>query len=95
MAIARVQTRGQVTIPQEIREACGIVAGADLFFIDAAPGRFECRVLPPRRSLLEVIDEYAVDGVAPDLDDMQKEIGEEILREQLKDWPQPEIAPRR
>ncbi|MBV9279292.1 MAG: AbrB/MazE/SpoVT family DNA-binding domain-containing protein [Chloroflexi bacterium] len=85
MAIARVQTRGQVTIPREVRDACGIVPGADLLFATVAPGRFECRVLPPRRSLLELVDEYAVDGVAPDLDSLRQDIAEDIVREQMTD----------
>ena len=45
------------------------------------------RTLPPRRTLLEAAEEHAVDGVAPDLDELRKEIGEEILREQLGDSP--------
>ena len=46
MNIARVQPHGQVTIPQEVREACGVTPGTDLHFVKTGPGRFECRVLP-------------------------------------------------
>ncbi len=78
MNIARVQTRGQVTIPQEVREACGVTPGADLFFVKTGPGRFECRVLPAPRTLVEVTRQYAMDGTAPDLAGLREEMGAEL-----------------
>ena len=81
MSVARVQPRGQVTVPQEIREACGIVPGTDLLFLPTGPGRFECRVLPPRRSLLELMDRYALEGAAPDIEQLREEMGAELARE--------------
>ena len=78
MNIARVQTRGQVTIPQEVREACGVTPGTDLFFVKTGPGRFECRVLPARRTLVEVTGQYAMECSAPDLTGPREEMGAEL-----------------
>lgn len=87
MNIARVQTRGQVTVPQEIREACGVVPGADLLFVQRGPDSFECRVLPARRTLAEVTARYAADGVAPDLSRLREEMGAALACERLPDQP--------
>ncbi len=38
----------------------------------------------PRRSLLEVIDHFAMDGTAPDLARLREEIGEALAREYLE-----------
>lgn len=78
MNIARVQPHGQVTIPQEVREACGVTPGTDLYFVKTGPGGFECRVLPARRTLVEVTRQYAMDGTAPDLVGLREEMGAEL-----------------
>ena len=85
MNIARIQARGQVTIPQEIREACGAAPGADLLFIETGPDTFECRVLPARRTLAEVTARYAADGVAPDLARLSEEMGADLACDRLPD----------
>ncbi len=78
MKIARVRLRGQVTIPREVREACGVTPGTDLFFVKTGPGRFECRVLPAPRRLVEVTRQYAMDGAVPDLAGLREEMGAEL-----------------
>ncbi len=78
MNIARVQAQGQVTISQEVREACGMAPGTDLFFVKIGPGRFECWVLPALRTLIEVTRQYAMEGTAPDLAGLREEIGTEL-----------------
>jgi bifunctional DNA-binding transcriptional regulator/antitoxin component of YhaV-PrlF toxin-antitoxin module len=83
MSIARVQSRGQVTVPQEIREACGVVPGTDLFFTKTGPARFECQVLPPRHSVAEITARYAMDGPAPDLARVREEMGEAVTEARL------------
>jgi AbrB family looped-hinge helix DNA binding protein len=83
MSVARVQARGQVTVPQEIREACGIVPGTDLLFIKTGPDRFECQVLPARRSIAEIIATYAMDGSAPNLDRLREEMGTAMAKAAL------------
>jgi bifunctional DNA-binding transcriptional regulator/antitoxin component of YhaV-PrlF toxin-antitoxin module len=81
MPVARVQSRGQVTIPREIREACGINDGTDLYFVQTSATGFECQILPSRRPLREVVDQYTVDGIAPALDELREEMGAEMLRD--------------
>jgi antitoxin PrlF len=49
MALARVTTRGQVTIPAEVRKALDIGAGDDLLFEVVEPGEARIRVLKRRR----------------------------------------------
>lgn len=81
MSMARVQTRGQVTVPRDIRETCGIGPGTDLMFVPTGPDRFECRVMPAARSLMELVDAFTVPGVAPDLDELREEMADELARE--------------
>ncbi len=83
MSTARVQARGQVTVPHEIREACGVEPGTDLYFVKTARHTFECRVLPPPRPMLETIERYTVDGVAPDLAQLRDEMGQMMADEQF------------
>jgi bifunctional DNA-binding transcriptional regulator/antitoxin component of YhaV-PrlF toxin-antitoxin module len=64
-AIGRVQARGQVTLPRELREATGIEAGAELVFFPLGPGRFEARVVPARRSVRDLVGTYATDAAGP------------------------------
>lgn len=78
--IAKVQARGQVTVPQEIREACGIEPGSELLFVKTGEYRFECRVLE-RPSLVELTRRYAMPGSAPDLARLREEMGDELARE--------------
>jgi AbrB family looped-hinge helix DNA binding protein len=83
MSIARVQARGQVTVPHDIREACGIEPGTDLMFVQTGPDQFECWVMPPRQSLMELLDKYTVEGVAPDLRQIDEDIADEVARHYL------------
>jgi bifunctional DNA-binding transcriptional regulator/antitoxin component of YhaV-PrlF toxin-antitoxin module len=79
-----------VTIPQPIRDACGIEPGSEIFFTKTAADTFACHVLPARRSILEVMEEYTVDGVAPDLDALREGMGDEITRRYLESPDTPE-----
>ena len=82
--VRRVQSRGQVTIPEQIREQCGIDPGADLLFVPIGPNRFECQRLPIGDSLLEFIDAMSGDGSAPDIDSLRKQMGDEIATRVLR-----------
>jgi AbrB family looped-hinge helix DNA binding protein len=93
MAIARVQPRGQVTIPKRIREACGIEPGSDLIFIQTGPHTFQCYKLPDPRPLLETIERLTVPGTAPDMRELREQIGDDIAREVLGDHFAPEAEP--
>jgi bifunctional DNA-binding transcriptional regulator/antitoxin component of YhaV-PrlF toxin-antitoxin module len=76
MAIVRVGEDGQVAVPQEIREACGIVPGAEVLFFKTGPNTFDCRVVT-RRSLVEFTARHASYEPHPDLDEILEGIGDE------------------
>jgi len=82
-SIARVQARGQVTVPQEIRKACGVEPGRELLFVQTGENRFECQVLL-RTSLVELTRRYAMPGSAPDLKQLREEMGDDFIRPYLK-----------
>ena len=82
--IAKVQARGQVTVPQEIREAYGIEPGSELLFLKTGQNRFECQVLPRSGSLLDFVDRHAIRDQMIDVEklrnDAADEAGEDYLR---------------
>lgn len=41
MATATLTSKGQITIPVEVREALGVDTGDRVEFVEVAPGRFE------------------------------------------------------
>jgi antitoxin PrlF len=41
MATATLTSKGQITIPVEVREALGVDAGDRVEFVEVAPGRYE------------------------------------------------------
>ena len=41
MATATLTTKGQITIPAEIRAALGVEAGDRVEFVEVSPGRYE------------------------------------------------------
>jgi bifunctional DNA-binding transcriptional regulator/antitoxin component of YhaV-PrlF toxin-antitoxin module len=81
-SIARVQARGQVTVPQEIRESCEVVPGCDLVFTQLGKMRFQCLVLP-HRSLTEMLEAHTLPGPAPDLAQLREDFGEELAQRSL------------
>ncbi|HEX5502545.1 MAG TPA: AbrB/MazE/SpoVT family DNA-binding domain-containing protein [Thermomicrobiales bacterium] len=68
MATMQVRKRGQVTLPQVIRDAYRLHDGSELEVIPLDATRFEVRVLTPPGDLLALLDEFADAGPAPDLD---------------------------
>jgi len=49
MAAATVTSKGQITIPIEVRQALGLDAGDRVEFVEVEPGRFE--LMPATRSI--------------------------------------------
>jgi len=79
-SIRKVQSRGQVTIPERIRERCGIEPGTDLLFVPTGPDEFVCHRVR-KGGLLEFIDSISVPGVAPDMDELREGMGDDIWAE--------------
>ena len=67
MTTIQVRQRGQITLPKEIRDAYHLDTGSRLLLIPLDGERFEVRVMPARRSVLELMDLYAQEGEAPDI----------------------------
>ncbi len=76
-SIAKVQARGQVTVPQEIREAYGIEPGSELLFVKTGKDHFECQILPRPGSLLAFIDQHAIHDYVIDVEKLREEAAEE------------------
>jgi bifunctional DNA-binding transcriptional regulator/antitoxin component of YhaV-PrlF toxin-antitoxin module len=93
MSMARVQSRGQVTVPQDVREACGVEPGRDILFVTTGPNSFECWVMPPTLSLEEIFDRFSMEGLAPSIDELREEIGEALVREYERDMATPTSRP--
>jgi AbrB family looped-hinge helix DNA binding protein len=65
MQIGKVQTRGQITLPREVRQKAGIQPGDVVAFEVVAPGRLLLRSIP-RLRLSEALERYRIDGPVDD-----------------------------
>ncbi|MBV8084335.1 MAG: AbrB/MazE/SpoVT family DNA-binding domain-containing protein [Chloroflexi bacterium] len=70
--VRRVQARGQVTIPELIRQRCGIDAGSDLLFVQTGPDTFECQRILAGGSLLDFLNAVSGGGMSPELDTLRQ-----------------------
>jgi antitoxin PrlF len=75
MALARVTTRGQVTIPAEVRKALDIGAGDDSLFEVVEPGEARIRVLK-RRRLLDLYGALPATRPYPGKEEVRTEVGQ-------------------
>ncbi|WP_284620540.1 AbrB/MazE/SpoVT family DNA-binding domain-containing protein [Aquabacterium humicola] len=50
---ARIQTRGRVTLPAEVRRALQVAGGDELVFVETAPGRYEVKAEARGAALLK------------------------------------------
>ncbi len=62
MGFGKVQARGQVTIPEEVRRAANIKAGDTLLFETQGEGRVEAVVVPTHSSLDDLFDRFSMPG---------------------------------
>ena len=74
MALARVQAKGQMTVPQAIREACGIETGTRLVCTQTGPDVFECRVMPKPLSVTELLERFSIPGPGPTQEEIDADI---------------------
>lgn len=68
MATVQVRERGEVTLPQAIRDAYQLDDWSELKIVPIDATRFEVHVLPAPGVLLTLLDEFADEGPAPDLE---------------------------
>jgi AbrB family looped-hinge helix DNA binding protein len=83
MALAKVLSRGQVTLPQEVRQEAGIRPGDILNVYVVGPGELKVEVVP-RLSPAEFFEAYRID-LPLDLDQMRQDweadSAEQVIRE--------------
>lgn len=78
MTTVSIRRDGQLTLPQEIRAAYHLAEGAVLDIVPISDDRFEMRVIAKRSNLLDLLDEFADDGVAPDLVAEREALGDAL-----------------
>ena len=82
MALAKVQARGQVTLPRAIRREAGIRPGDTVFVTATGPNTVELRVLP-RMTLAEALERYQIEEPIDwerDREGMEVQAAEEVIR---------------
>ncbi len=81
MILARMSSKGQVTIPLEVRKALGIAAGDDLMFFDLGNGEFSIR--PRNGSIRDLKGIVPKLDYTPTLEQLDQGISEAIEEEYL------------
>jgi len=74
MSIATVTSKGQVTIPQDVRERLGITVGTRVEFAQRADGVVE--FIPLTGSIMDLKGAVAWDGPPVTIEEMDEAIGE-------------------
>lgn len=82
MGITTLQSRGQLTIPVEIRRACGWEPGDSITFSAKPNGVVELRAIK-RQNVRDVVRKYSQDGIAPNLDELRQSASDDLIREKL------------
>lgn len=72
MTAATVTSKGQITIPANVRQALQIEAGDRVEFVEVAPGRFE--VVAATRSVRELKGMFGKPAASVSIGDMNKAI---------------------
>jgi antitoxin PrlF len=79
MSIATVTSKGQVTIPQDVRERLGIVTGTRVEFVERPDGLVE--FIPLTASIMDLKGILKWDGPAFTIEEMDEAIGEHLAEE--------------
>lgn len=84
MALVKVQTRGQMTVPRRLRIAMGIDMGTRLICTQTGPDVFECRVLPKLVGLRAFVDSHSGPEPAPSPHEVMEIVREGMLAERCE-----------
>ena len=76
MSIATVTTKGQVTIPKQVREALRLEAGDRVEFVDLGDGRFE--LIAVTRDVVELCGMLGPAAKPVSTEDMDKAVAEAV-----------------
>ena len=83
MSLSKVLTRGQITLPKDVRKAAGIEPGDTVFVHVTGPGKVELSVLP-RLTLAELWERYKIEGPidwAKDSEHWEAEAAKDVISE--------------
>jgi len=72
MSTATVTTKGQITIPADVRQALQVEAGDRVEFLEVEPGRFE--VVAATRSVKELKGMFGKAGKTVSIEEMNRTI---------------------
>lgn len=72
MSTATVTTKGQITIPADVRQALQVEAGDRVEFLEVEPGRFE--VVAATRSVTELKGMFGKVGKTVSIEEMNRTI---------------------
>lgn len=78
MSTATLTTKGQITIPVDVRRALNVEAGDRVEFVQIEPGRFE--VIAATRSVRELKGRFGKPTRAVSLDEMDAAIAAQAAR---------------
>ena len=81
MPLVTMQAKGQMTVPQALREALGIETGTQLVCFQTGPDAFECHVLPKPMSVDELIVRFSSPDPVPTPEEMHAIVRDGILAE--------------
>ena len=79
MPLVTMQAKGQMTVPQALREALGIETGTQLVCFQTGPNAFECHVLPKPISVDELIGRFSSPEPVPTPEEMHAIVRDGIL----------------
>jgi antitoxin PrlF len=82
MSVATVTSKGQVTIPQDVRERLGIVTGSKIEFFERPDGTVE--FIPRTRSISDLAGVFAGRGLAVTVEQMDDAIAAAIADDDLR-----------
>jgi len=74
MSTATLTTKGQITIPADVRRLLNVQAGDRVEFVQIEPGRFE--LVPATRSVRELKGLFGKPGRTVSIDEMNQTIAE-------------------
>jgi len=83
MPTATVTSKGQITIPLEVRTKLGIRTGTKVHFVETASGRFD--FVPATGSILDLYGVLKDDAAPPmTLDQMDQAIADQLAEEDAR-----------
>ena len=81
MPVATVTSKGQVTIPKEVREELGIETGTKLWFVRTSQGYV---LKPASNSVMRLAGSLKYDGPPVSIDDMDQAVRDEATAREAR-----------